>query len=457
MNKSYFMRTSAVLLALALLPFSAIKSVAQEMAPVELSLDQAIQYAIENTFSIKIADENLQIARNNNIPGIAGASPTVDINFNVNNGYTNLNQPASFLLVLQQINTSLSPGASLNWLIYDGGRVKITKERLDELVRGGEVDLRIAMENAIEIAILTYYQALLRKEQITVLGDVLELSRDRIEYEEVKREFGQASTFDILQTRDAYLNDSLTYIAEQTNYANAIHDLNLAMGQENMAQDYILVDSLIGQLPDYELATLRQAMAANNNRLANLQVDRELAYLDTRLAESERLPQVNLGLGGSYNFSNTLWGTGTFASGEDRDLGGVQNKTINGFLNLSASYRLFDGGVRRVNIENAKVRELNAQYNIEQARLELDNQLLNTYTRFLNQKEQVEVTTDLMDNASQNLSIADERFRGGLINSFDYRVIQLNYINASQSRLTAIFNLKLTETELRRLVGALVQ
>jgi len=63
----------------------------------------------------------------------------------------------------------------------------------------------------------------------------------------------------------------------------------------------------------------------------------------------------------------------------------------------------------------------------------------------------------LVNNSRQNLGIAEERFRGGLINSFDYRVIQLNFINASQSKLTAIFNLKSTETQLIQLIGGLTK
>ena len=61
------------------------------------------------------------------------------------------------------------------------------------------------------------------------------------------------------------------------------------------------------------------------------------------------------------------------------------------------------------------------------------------------------------DNAKRNLEIGKERFDGGLISSFDYRVIQLAFVNASQARLNAIYNLKTTETELMRLTGQLVE
>ena len=76
---------------------------------------------------------------------------------------------------------------------------------------------------------------------------------------------------------------------------------------------------------------------------------------------------------------------------------------------------------------------------------------------FNNQRQLVLLTQNLIENAEENLRIADERFKGGLITSFDYRTIQLNFINASQARLNAIFNLKTTETDLIKLIGGLIR
>ena len=454
MNNDYAFLTLLILLAAGL---SLRSQPAATLPGQELSMAEAIRVGLANSYQIQIADNNVEIARNENDPGFAGAYPDVNATFDVNNGYTNLNQPASFLQELSTASTGIVPGVNLNWILYDGGRVRLTRQQLEELQVRSEGDLKIAVENTIERIILAYYAVLLREEQLEVLEEVLELSRDRIEYEEVKREFGQASTFDILQTRDAYLNDSTTYITELTNYENAIHNLNRAMGLPELNREYLLTDTLTFDLPVYELGTLRANMLANNNQLNTLYVDRELAQINTRLRESERLPQVNLGAGATYNWSQNLFGTGTFADGNDRDLGGIRNQTINGFLNFGASYNIFNGGARRINIQNARIQELNAQLGIQQLELELNNQLANTYAAYLNERELVRVTTDRVENARRNLEIAEERFRGGLINSFDYRTIQLNYINASQARLQAIFNLKLTETELRRLVGDLVR
>ena len=87
----------------------------------------------------------------------------------------------------------------------------------------------------------------------------------------------------------------------------------------------------------------------------------------------------------------------------------------------------------------AKVQELSTQLEIEDFKRNLHVQLENTLATYNNEKRLVDLTNGLVANAQRNLQIADERFKGGLINSFDFRTIQISYINAAQSRLNAIF------------------
>jgi outer membrane protein TolC len=51
------------------------------------------------------------------------------------------------------------------------------------------------------------------------------------------------------------------------------------------------------------------------------------------------------------------------------------------------------------------------------------------------------------------MRIADEKFRTGAITSFEYRDIQLIYLNSALRRLEAIYNLIGSRTSLTRLTG----
>ncbi|PHN08022.1 TolC family protein [Flavilitoribacter nigricans] len=422
-----------------------------------LSLSEAIEIGLKNNYQIQIRQLEKEQAANLNDWGVAGKYPTINLTLNNNNTYSGSKNPASFLRELSQFGTGLGPGIEANWVLFDGYRVRFTKDQLEQQERMSEISTKLAVENTIQSIIQAYYAALVQKEQLDVRMEVLDLSRDRVAYQEVRREYGQAGTFDVLQTQDAYLNDSTSYIVQLNTYENALRSLNLAMGIDVFGTNYTLTDTLTRELPAYEFEAMQTRLLANNQSILNLQMARELAHTNTLLQEATKSPTVSVRGGANYNLNKTVFGTGTFSDGNERDLGGIGSSNYSAFINLSATYNIFDGGVRRKQVENAKTGELIAQLNIEEAKRNLNLQLQNGLATFESQKELVRVTQQLADNARRNLEIAEERFRGGLINSFDYRTIQLGYINANQALLNAIYNVKLTETELIRLTGGLVR
>ncbi|MCB0558782.1 MAG: TolC family protein [Lewinellaceae bacterium] len=423
----------------------------------ELSLSQAIETGLQNNYQIQISEARADISANNNDWAVAGRYPTINLTLNSNNSYRDLSNPGSVLRTSNTVNTGLTPGVEANWTIFNGHRVRYTKEQLEVQNRLGDGDIKIAVENTIQGIIQAYYNALVQQEQLDVVQEVLVLSRDRVEYQELRKEFGQASTFDILQTQDAYLNDSTNYILQANTFQTAIRNLNLSMGVDELNTPYRLSDTLTYDVPDYQIEDLRQQMQASNNQLQNQFINRELAALNTKVQEASLLPTVQVRSGLTYDVALSTGEQQFSFEMEPRELPRVGAKTFTGFLNFSASYPIFDAGVRRKRIENAKTEELIAQHSISDLKRNLNNRLSNTLATYNTQKRLVEVTTSLVANARRNLEIAEERFRGGLINSFDYRTIQVSYINASQQRLTALFNLKNTETELIQLIGGLVR
>lgn len=438
----------------AVLLFAAIYPALQ--AQETLSLEQAIQAGLANSFTIKIEQNDLAVAENRNDWAIAGKYPNIDVNLANNNGFFNQNNPVSFLTQITSYSTGLVPSVGANLILFDGHRVRVTKQQLEQNVQFEAGNVAIAVENTIQTIILAYNQALLQQEQLGVLEEVLDLSRDRIRYQEVRQEFGQGGSFDLLQSKDAYLNDSTNYLLQKTNLQNALRTLNQAMSLEDVNQSYALTDALQVPAANYQIEDLQGKMLANNRNLQNAFVNRELANLNTKLQEVANYPRISLGVNGSYN-ANLSSGEGTAASGETLALDAVVARTLNVGVNLTASYTLVDWGVRKRNIQNAQLQEISTQYSIEDLKRNLNLQLSNTYATYQNQKQLIELTESLVRNARQNLGIAEERLKGGQINSFDYRAVQLAFINAEQARLNAVFNLKSTETELIRLTGGLVR
>ncbi len=434
----------------------AVRGVAQE----PLSLSEAIAIGLEQNYNIRLAKIDRDIAVNNDDWALAGRYPTINLTLGTDNRYTNTNNPASIQTNSSILNNGLTPGIEMNWVLFDGYRVRYTKARLEQLANLSAGQLQVQIETTIQSIILAYYGAQVQEELLVVLQEVMALSRDRIDYQEIRKEYGQASTFDLLQTQDAYLSDSTNYLIQLNTYNNSLRNLLVLMGVDfNAAPTYALTTELATELRQYLYADLEARLLQSNRTLENLRINRELATIGTQIQEATLSPTVNLRVGTTYNVGVSR-GTQTFNFGgmpSEQEVSQVAAKTFNGFLNVGATYTIFDGGARHRRIETARLGEIQADLSYESTAQSLTVQLANTLATYNNQKDLLQLSQAREDNARRNLSIADERFKGGIINSFDYRSIQLSYINATQSRLNAQLNLQNTETDLTRLTGGLIR
>ncbi|WP_116126180.1 TolC family protein [Lewinella sp. IMCC34183] len=460
------MKPLLLLLALLLCTCATAQTTSAPGEGEPLTLSDAIQEGLENNYQIRIAANELEVARNNNDFALTEKYPLITLGINPGVGYRRLNNPASVVVQSATTNYTVGPSANVNWVIFNGGRIKVNKERLETLADLSAGQLQLQIENTVQDIINAYYNAVVQREQIDVLARVLTLSRDRIEYQRVRAEYGQGGTFDELQARDAYLTDSISLTQQRVDYRNAVRDLLQVMGSDDLTRNVELTDELTYDPTNYDPtnydpAILEQRLLVANRNLQNLLINRDLAALQTQLVQTEYAPTVGIGAGVGYDFGVSV-GTQTFEFGGDQpgreqELPGIASRTLSGNLGFTASYLLYDGGNRRVREQTARLQEITAQLDYQATQQQLRAALRNTLALYENQARIIGITEDLIANAERNLEIADERFRGGTINSFDYRQIQLNYANAEFQLLNALLNLKNTETELLRVTGQIVR
>lgn len=428
-------------------------------AQTALSLSDAIQQGLQNNYQIRIAANELEVARSNDNYALTGKKPTISLGISPGIAYRNNSNPASIVAKSSTFSYNIAPSASLNWTLFNGGRIEMNKERFATLADLSAGQLQLQVENSIADIIDAYYNAVVQQEQIGVFQRVLNLSRDRIDYQAVRREFGQGGTFDELQANDAYLSDSTSLVLQQLNYDNAIRNLLQLMGEENFDQSITLTTELDLEEQTFDAEELDRKMLATNSQLRTLRVNQQLADINTRLIEAENKPTVALTAGASFDYSLAT-GTQTFVFGDAppdaRDLPGVGATTLSGQLGLTVNYLLFDGGARDVRAQTSKLQELTSRLNVDATQQQLRALLQNTLARYNNQREIVAITRRLITNAERNIEVSEERFKGGTINSFDYRQIQLAYVNAEFQLLSSLLNLQNTETELLRLTGQIV-
>lgn len=441
------------LLCLLLLPCTCVS------AQTSLSISDAIQEGLANNYQIRLTQADLNAAENNIDDALTGKRPTINLGLSPGISYRKNTNPASIVAQSSTFSYGIGPTASLNWTLFNGGGIAINRERFETIATLGKEQLQIQVENTVADLVDAYYNAVVTQEQIAVLQRILNLSRDRIDYEKVRAEFGQSGVFDELQARDSYLSDSSQLVNQQLQYDLAIRNLLQLMGSDDLNLKVRLTTELDEVTEDYDRAALESQLLASNSQLASLRVSKTLANIETRAIEALKKPTVNFTAGASYDY-NLATGNQTFVFGDaapdERPLPGIGATTLAANVGISASYLLYDGGARNVRVQTAKLQEITANLNVDAVAQQLRFALASALDSYENQLEIINITRRQIDNAEQNLAIAEERFKGGTINSFDYRVIQVNYINAEFQLFNVLLALKNTETEVLRLTGGIV-
>ena len=406
-------------------------------AQTNLSLMDAIQKALENNYDIRIQKMDESISALNNNWGTAGRYPSISLSGNSNN-------KADFNSSDNYNQFQLLGGVTLNWTLFDGFRVNITKQKLEELYNLTKGYTAVLVEGTLQSVITTYYNVLLEEEILTVYRANEQLSKDRMDYQQMRKDIGNAVSYEVLQAQNAYLADKASVLLQEANVKSAMRELVYLMGEE--AGNYLLTGKLETDIKNYQLDDLNQAMLQNNKNLKNQYINQTLAEKATALARASYYPKLSLSTG-----AQVVGLTQNYAIAAD-----ISSTSSNAFGNLSLTYNLFNGGVRKRALQIAKIEEEISNVETDAIKVSLSNQLSNLYDFYQARKGVYNLAEERLKVAQINLEISDQKLKAGTINSFNFRDVQLSYQAAAIDRLNAIYNLIDVHTSLLRLTGGII-
>ena len=411
----------------------------------DLTLEDAIKVGLVQNFDIVIAQKTIEISQNNNTWGQAGRYPSLDVGVQQGNNLSDQRKnPTSF--IQQIIRThSLQGNVTLNWVLFNGFKVKANKEKLQELVNQSEGNASLIVQNTIQAITLAYYNAKLQREKIALLKNVLELSRDKYEYLEIKQELGTALTVDLLQSKTTYLTDSASLVLQKLAFENSVKNLNLLMGVD-VKKQWNLISKLSIETPIYDEADLKAKLLSSNQVLKNQMINLELTKQDLKIAKASLYPVISFNARAQN--TSTDYHLGQFSQ---------SGATLNYLGNFTLSYRLFDGGKIRRAIKNIEIQKEISNLTIEQSKLQVTQELEVQLANYNSRLALFSIRQQAFEVAKQNLEIAHLKENTGLINSFNLRDIEMAYLRAGVALFDAMYAIIESKTNLAKLTGGLIQ
>ena len=415
-----------------------------------LTVEEAVAYALRNNYNIMLARQDSAVAAINYDYRNAAFLPR--LNATGQALFSNNNQKQTLADGSERKrsgirSTNLSSAVNLSWTVFDGFRMFLLREGIDVAVNQGNLVIKSTVVNTVASVINTYYDIVRQKQQLRNVEEQLQLSSDRLRLAQYKFEIGAGIKPDVLQSQIDFNNSTaarlnqLALIDQRKQTLNQL--MNVAPATDYKVSDTIRVETVL------VLGNLLSILSQASPELQLARTNIELAALNVRLAKAARYPTVSLI--SAYNFNRSS-----------------SNQVINQFsplfnLNHGWNYGI-SATIPILNNFTVKQQIRQAQLAVDFQELQYRNQeqllntaLLNTYRNYDAQKQVVATLDTSVGLARENLYIERERYRLGRTTFIELRQAEENVSTILTNLINARYNLKVAETELRRLRGELVR
>ena len=413
-----------------------------------LSLEEAIRIGLEQNLGLQIARKSEEIAYNNASRAAAGQMPSLALNSNA--GYRNQNTSIEFSSPgIEPVDVrgagTFTLGASLDatYTVFDGFRKKYQFERLQ---RGGQISA--AQTNVqlqgLMLRILSGYAAVQGASSLVGSSEeAVAISRERLDRAKDALRFGTGSSLTVMEAEVALNQDITRLEAARQQWRLQKRSLNRAL-QRDPTLDFI-VEPQIPLQNTLDLATLQEAARANNPNLIAIQEQLQGARLDEKIASATLWPR--LVANASYGYNR-----------QDNEAGLILNQaTLGPSGGLGLSFPLYDAGLRRQQIETARLARESVQLSEADLILQVDLEIQNAWDRYQLALQQLQREQENLVLAQAVLDRTRELVDLGQLGQLDFRTAQLNL----QRSLDVITNFRLqvrqAELELLHLAGLLAK
>jgi len=407
-----------------------------------LDAREAVDIALQNNLRIQIAKDEKDIARINNNWGNAGKWPVVTAGLGNTESLTNLDQVLANGSEIKRngvTNNILAANLSANWRIYNGMRVRATKERFEELERMSDVQLRQEVTRLTYDVLIAYFNIVRLNLQVRATGAIIDLAREREKIAETRFNVGSAAKTDLLQAQ-------IDVNTQRTNLANLEQQIRVGKSVLNTllkrdpAQPLGVADTTF-DLPPVEFEKLRRMSESSNPQILMAQRQRALLLQDRRIINSQRLPVLTLGSVTSFNRNQA---TGGFF---------LTNQNYGPNIGLNLGIPIFNGNINRTQLKANEIQQQQQERRVELLKTEIGRDLQISYDEFRNAVTISELERENVRLAKENNFISTERFRKLQSNSIELRQAQLSLSEAQDRYINAAFRAKVAASTLQLLAG----
>ncbi|GBC93618.1 Solvent efflux pump outer membrane protein SrpC [bacterium HR15] len=425
-------------LLLTLLMCLATAFYAQTDSVQPLTLEEAIRMALKGNRALQIAQRTLEKARER----VSEARGAGNLQIQSSSTYTRFDRVATARFGPQEVRLgnienrvavlTLTQPVDISGIIRTGVRAASLGYELTLL------DYE-RTRNELILQVTNAYQNVARAESfVRVAEEALKNAQERLRITRTQVDTGVASRFDLLraETQVAQNEQALLNARNQVEIAKAA--LNNLLGRDlNAPVQVVLPDSLPAM--EQELDALIHEAYARRPELRAAERNRELARVNIDSARRGNLP--TLALNGQWNFNLN---TSVFNPRR-------QTFTATAIL----SFPVFDGGITRARVEQAREDLQIAEINLQQVKEGIALEVRTAYLNLKDAQKRLEVARKGLEQATEALRLARIRYEAGVSPQLEISDAELAYTQAQTNLINAQFDYLNAYAALQKAVGTI--
>lgn len=413
-------------------------------AQQKMSLTDAINTALQNSYDIRLAKNNIEISTINNYIGVAGGLPVISATGNDNEQVTSINQKfADAARDTKRDNVSsnnLTVGLTGSMLLYNGSRVVAAKKRLEELQQQNQQLLSVQVQNTIAAVTTKYYDVVRQQSYLKTIAQSIEVSRQRLSVLQTRKDVGLSNNADIFQAQ-LDLNALIqSQQAQQLVIDQAKTDLlNLIFLKPNtkiLISDTIIVDRKIN------IDSVRSNLAKNPLLAA---ADKQIRINELLEKETAALRYPTLRANAGYNLTSSKSAAGF----------SLLNQSYGPFVGINLAIPIYNGSISKKQQQVAAINTRNAMIQRDNILLDNESGMIRTYQAYTNSLAQLETSLQNYTLSTQLLELILQKFQLGQATIIDVKQAQQSFENEGYRLVNLNYAAKVAEIELKRLASAL--
>jgi len=360
-----------------------------------LTIDEAIERAMDNNPSLKEKELLFKSAQENTNAIRSGYRPTLNLNYQ----YSNFSKE-NFV----GADTSSSANAKLGYNLFNGFADKFNIKSKQEsekaakyLHEASKADLRFQVY-------LAYINYLRSKEQITVSLDTIKLLEQQLADAKNFYEQGLFAKNDYLQVDVELSSAQQALLSSQRNVKISFYKLKRLLGSKLRKNENI--EAILREEKEVFNPQLHEKMLANRSELKLLRAQNRAINYSYEASASNYYPKVDAEA--KYE-----------VAGEDVVPDGGTNFNVNNQKTASVflTWNLYQGGEDESNRASLLYQNRASDEQINDLYLELDFQLEQATESYALAKSQIKVATKALEQAKENFRITKNQFDANIANT----------------------------------------